>query len=130
MAIVLAGLLAAGLSYVVNGLLAGRAGFWWLIAAGPGLEELLKTGGALFFGASIAGVHLFFGLVEALCDLAGGRRGRITAGLASIAGHGFFGFLAAVVYGHSQSMALAVIIPWGLHFFWNGSVFLFHRRFS
>lgn len=130
MTFILAGLVAAGLSWLLNGLLVDKVGRWWIIAIGPGFEELFKTGSSLFFGAGILWGHLVFGAVEALRDMTGGQPGSIPAGLVSLAGHGLFGFLAGRAYEKTESVLLAVIIPLGVHLLWNGGVLLFRRRLT
>lgn len=130
MTFVLAGLVAAGLSWLLNGLLVDKVGRLWVIAIGPGFEELFKTGAALLLGANIFLSHLAFGAVEAMRDMAGRQPGSVPAGLASFTGHSLFGFLAALSYGKTESTLPAVAVPLAVHFLWNGGVVLLRSRLT
>lgn len=130
MTFMLAGLVAAGFSWLLNGLLVDKAGRWWVVVFGPGLEEFLKTGLALLIGANIFGAHVVFGIVEAVRDMTGRQPGRVIAGVASFAGHCLFGYLAAFGYGKTGSFLLAVVIPLTAHLLWNGGVVVLYSRLT
>lgn len=87
----IAGLLAAGLAWAGNKPIVkhwGDRGVIWIV---PVLEEVIKTGAALFTGSSVTFVHCVFGLVEALHDYSASRHLRLWSALASLASHSFFG---------------------------------------
>lgn len=130
MTFLLAGLMAAGFCWLLNGHLAGVFGRFWMVIPGPALEELLKTGISLLLGADILAGHLVFGAVEALRDLQGGKTGDILAAAASLAGHGFFGLLAATVYVKTGLLWVAVVLPLIAHFLWNAGMLLWRSRLT
>ncbi|MBE3580903.1 MAG: hypothetical protein IMW96_04605 [Thermoanaerobacteraceae bacterium] len=123
-AYLLAGLLAAALAWTGNRFLFSFLKFDGLLW-GPLLEEALKTGLALAWGAPVLLVHAAFGLVEAGWELTRARRG---AALAAVGGHTLFGVAAAGLWEGSGQAVLA----WGggflLHFLWNAALFWLHRR--
>ncbi|MTI83325.1 MAG: hypothetical protein FH756_05330 [Firmicutes bacterium] len=124
MTFILAGLTASGLSWILNGLLVDKVGRWWVVVFGPGMEELSKTGIALFLGTNIFLSHLTFGVVEAVRDITGGQPGSWLAGLVSFISHSVFGFMATLSYQKTGSFLFAVIIPLIFHFLWNGVVLM------
>ncbi|HBT47454.1 MAG TPA: hypothetical protein DEA73_06200 [Peptococcaceae bacterium] len=120
----LSGLLAAALAWAGNRFLFSLCKFDGLLW-GPLLEEALKTGLALAWGAPLLLVHAVFGLVEAVWELTRARGG---AALAAVAGHSLFGAAAAALWEGTGRAALA----WGggflLHFLWNAALWRLHRR--
>jgi hypothetical protein len=126
--LVAAGVLAAAVSWLVNGLFSRRiAGSIALVYVAPGVEEAAKTSFALFLGTSIPLAHFIFGLVEGLWEAARGGRGWV-AGLASLASHAAFGLAAGWIYRLTASVLLAVAGSCLLHMGWNGLILNLSRK--
>ena len=122
MSFVVVGLLISLVAWLINRYFVINLGLIGVIAVAPILEEILKTGGAVFLGANIFLVHAFFGAAEAVVDINAGTHNK-GAGIVSFLGHLFFGYLTTVVY-------LTWNIWWALttgivvHVFWNFSIIL------
>ncbi|WP_196768277.1 hypothetical protein [Neomoorella thermoacetica] len=107
---------------------------------GPVIEETLKTGLALAAGASLAGVHSTFGLIEGLWELPAGTppgapaapvRGYpgawIGPALAAWGGHSFFGLLVLLTYTRTGHPGTAWAMGLLAHLAWNRAVLALHR---
>ncbi|MGI9952551.1 hypothetical protein V3F56_09350 [Moorellaceae bacterium AZ2] len=123
-AYLLTGLVAAALAWAGNRFLLSFLKFDTLLW-GPLLEEALKTGLALAWGAPLLVVHFTFGLAEAAWELKRARRG---AALAAVGGHALFGVAAAGLWESSGQAVLAWGVGFILHFVWNAAVFRLHRK--
>ncbi|HHY99144.1 MAG TPA: hypothetical protein GX509_10445 [Firmicutes bacterium] len=89
------------------------------------LEEVVKTGAAILFGATIVWTHAVFGMIEGLFDIAGARA-RGSAGqsgcLAAVSGtigHFTFGLITAVVFSATSDLILSVAVSAAVHVIWN-----------
>ncbi|MDN5327361.1 MAG: hypothetical protein PWP41_2057 [Moorella sp. (in: firmicutes)] len=139
----LVGLSAALCAWLLNRLLLylGVQGVPALL--GPVIEETLKTGLALAAGASLAGVHSTFGLIEGLWELPG-RPARTPRGaqaarvrgypaawigpaLAAWGGHSFFGLLVLLTYTRTGHSGTAWAVGLLAHLAWNRAVLALHR---
>lgn len=103
---------------------------------GPVIEETLKTGLALTTGASLAGVHSTFGLIEGLWELFGANRAGLGHGgtgtwmgpaLAAWGGHSFFGLLVLLTYTRTGHAGMAWAMGLLAHLAWNRTVLALHR---
>jgi hypothetical protein len=113
-----AGLAAAALAYLINRFALGRLGGRAVWLAIPVMEEVLKSGAALFAGASIAATHLTFGAVEAVYEVSGRRPSPTAAGLA-LATHALLGLLTSALFLLSRSIGLAVASAVVAHTLYN-----------
>ncbi len=114
-----AGLLAAGVAWVMNRFVVkylGEAAIIWVI---PWLEEVIKTSMAIFSGASLILTHGFFGLVEAFHDYLASPRWGMLAGFFSIMSHWFYGWVTVVLYEQTSSWLVGLFCAGVLHVFWN-----------
>lgn len=125
--ILFAAISAAGLSLAAN-LALGRAGATGIAWLGPVLEESLKTGGALFFNASVPGTHVLFGFLEAAGDLAWGGRRRIPAALFGILAHTIFGLITYLFMGAGYPVYTALLASIAVHVAWNTAVLKIANR--
>ncbi|NPV26911.1 MAG: hypothetical protein HPY81_05515 [Firmicutes bacterium] len=114
----LAGLLAAGMAWVVNSWVANQGNPRLLIIL-PFVEELLKTYVAVLFGGSVWLSHFTFGSVEAVYDLAKHARENVSASVISFLGHAGFGFLTVLVYVVTGEWLVAVLSSAMVHTAWN-----------
>jgi hypothetical protein len=86
----------------------------------PVIEEISKTGLALFLGGNILFSHIIFGMVEALYDIIK-NRGMLsyTAGVTGFISHAAFGIITVYAwrffYGPLSGIVVAIII----HMLWN-----------
>jgi len=115
-----AGLLAAIISYYLNGKALMFIGDNAVTYGAPVIEEISKTGIALLFGGNILFSHIIFGMVEALYDVLK-NRGVLsyTAGAAGLISHAVFGLITVYAWrifdGPLMGIAAAVVI----HMLWN-----------
>lgn len=114
-------LAAAGLSWLINGIVV-RLGRFGVIYLAPAVEEVLKTGSALFFGAFVPASHILFGLVEAVWDIAGKGRKGVYAGLAGVVGHTAFGLITYFVLRLTNNVVPALAAAYFTHMGWNFAV--------
>lgn len=123
-----AGLFAAGAAWVINRFVVkslGESSIIWVI---PWLEEMLKTGIAVFSGASLLLTHGVFGLVEAFYDYAASPRWGIWAGLFSMLSHWFYGLVTVFVYKQTSSWLGGILCTGFLHVLWNYSMTVINKN--
>lgn len=115
----LAGLLAAGTAWITNRLVVkywGDLAVVWVI---PWLEEIIKTGIAIFSGASLILTHGVFGLLEAVHDYMASPRWGIIAGFSSIISHCFYGWVTAFINARISFWLGSALVAAFLHVCWN-----------
>lgn len=117
----LAAVSAAALVFPAN-LLLSKAGPAGIALAGPVLEEGIKTGSSLFFGAPVPAAHLLFGVLEAAGDLAWGGRNKLPAALCGVAAHTIFGLTTYLLAGSGFPVYTAVAGAVAVHVAWNTTV--------
>lgn len=83
----------------------------------PVVEEIAKTGAALFFNTDIFLSHVIFGGVELLLDTL--RGSGPWPGLVALALHSVLGFVVAWLYQVGASIFIAVFLAVLLHVLWN-----------
>lgn len=116
-----AALAAAVLSWLVNGFVL-RFGRFGIIYLAPAVEEVLKTGMALWLGALVPASHILFGLIEAVWDMAGRGRKGVYAGLAGVLGHTVFGLITFFVLRLTHNALPALAAAYLTHMGWNLAV--------
>jgi len=116
--------LAAALAWVANRFLLSFLKFNTVLW-GPLLEETLKTGLALAWGAPLTLVHITFGLVEGFFELKLKKAG---PALAAVAGHSLFGVVASLIWQNWGHAILAWAGGFILHLAWNLIILLLHRK--
>ena len=115
-----AGMTASLIGFLVSSALLKSMGNRALVFYIPAVEELLKTFGAVIFGASVVPVHLVFGMVEGFYDLYSSPSDRsFTAFVLSIASHTLLGSVAWLVIRVSGFAFAAVLASTVLHSLWN-----------
>lgn len=132
MRFVLAGALAAVLSWVGNRAALKIMGTKVIIISAPLLEELAKSGSAVLLGTSVILTHGIFGLVEALYDAWGSGTRGLTAGAVSFTGHLLFGYISQIVLDKYYFFFAAIMSGYLVHMLWNIAVmkFIVTRRRS
>lgn len=128
MGFVWAGMLAAGVAFIINRLGVGLIGLKAIIFFVPLIEELAKTLSAYYFSVSILLTHLVFGLIEAGYDFFTSPKKGLTAGLISIVGHSFFGWMTTLAYFYSNNILIGLVAGLSVHMIWNGVVMKFLVR--
>ncbi|HHT62480.1 MAG: hypothetical protein ACOX4H_08350 [Bacillota bacterium] len=113
------GILAAMGAWQVNKIVIRYWGDWGTVWITPVIEEMLKTGGAFFFGANLILTHGMFGTIEAFYDLKTARRKGPAAALASFLGHLAFGIAANAGLIFHKSLWAALIYGVMGHLAWN-----------
>ncbi|MDA8235810.1 MAG: hypothetical protein M0Z31_13620 [Clostridia bacterium] len=114
-----AGLLAAGMVWAINRFLLQTEKAVNIMFIIPGVEELAKTGLALFFNSSVLLTHGVFGTVEAIVDVFATRRKGIAAGLVSYLGHFLFGLLTILGQKELESIWAGLGLAYLAHASWN-----------
>lgn len=128
--LVLSGLVAAGLAWVINSKTVARFGTVAIFSLVPLTEEFLKTGLALVFNSPIFYSHLTFGLVEAVFDVLQPGKSQAPAGIMSIISHGFYGWLTQKLLTLTGNTWLAITLTIALHSLWNVGVVFVAKRSS
>jgi len=123
-----AGLLAAGLVWVVNRFILKANEKIKIMLVIPALEEGAKTGFAILFNAPVFLTHGVFGTVEAIFDVFTTRRKGIAAGVVSYLGHLIFGLLTYLGYKSLNSYWTGLIMAYLAHAFWNVLVMVEMRK--
>lgn len=118
----LAGIMAAIVAWFVNRFLVVKGGDRAVIWLVPPLEEILKTGLAVLWGASMPLAHGAFGLLEAVHDYLSSPRWGLWAGLCSIITHFLLGWVTLLSYRFYPSWILAILVSSFLHIIWNAVV--------
>jgi hypothetical protein len=112
----MAGLLAAVMVRWLLGLI-GRAGSMAMIVlVAPVVEEVAKTGLALFFGTDVFLTHMVFGGAELVTDSLNGRS--IWPGLVALVLHSMLGMATAWLLAYA-GVSVAVVLAVLLHGLWN-----------
>lgn len=118
MRFLVAGLLASLIAWAGNSRLVTRGSPRVVVLLVPLWEEILKTGLAIGLGAPIFGTHTVFGVVEAVSDFYASPQG-LSAGLAGLVGHMFFGYLTAATYLATDHLMWGLLGGMVAHIVWN-----------
>lgn len=119
MGAILAGLLAAGVSWVTNGQIAERLGPRGLLYLVPAVEELTKSLFAIALNSSLFLSHAVFGTVEAVYDTLMTRKTGVWAGLVSYLGHMLFGLITLGIYRLTGLVLFGLMGGYLVHLAWN-----------
>ncbi|NLX87655.1 MAG: hypothetical protein GXY97_11000 [Clostridiales bacterium] len=118
--VISAGLSASLMGFLISSALLKSMGNRVLVFYIPAVEELLKTLGAVIFGAPVVPAHFVFGMVEGLYDLYSSPPDRsFTAFVLSIVSHTLLGTAAWLAIRVSGSVFAAVLASTVLHSLWN-----------
>lgn len=117
---VLAGIVAALISYIFNKFVLKKIGNKGIIIAVPFIEESSKTAMAFILGTDIIAAHFVFGLIEGIYDIVNSSK-RIGkwAALASLMSHSVFGAAVYFTMRAGYSIYWGVFLAWLLHSGWN-----------
>lgn len=117
---VLAGIIAALISYIFNKLVLKKMGNIGIIIAVPFIEESSKTIMALILNGDIIVTHFVFGVIEGIYDIINSSKsiGKWAA-LASLISHGVFGAAIYLTTKMGYSVYLGIALAWLLHSGWN-----------
>lgn len=118
MRVLLAGSIAAMLSWFFNKLVLRTSVTTVIIFLVPLIEETSKSLLAVLFLSPIVITHLLFGMIEAVYDLINGKNGFL-AGMVSILGHSFFGYITYTTLLYSRSIIVAILGGYLIHMLWN-----------
>ncbi|HZK57292.1 MAG TPA: hypothetical protein VFD17_03185 [Clostridia bacterium] len=117
---VLAGIIAALLSYILNKLVLKKMGNIGIIIVVPLIEEINKTISATILDTNIIATHLVFGAIEGVYDIINSSEdvGKWAA-LVSIISHGVFGAATYLTTKMGYSVYWGIALAWLLHSGWN-----------
>lgn len=118
---VICGIVSALIAYVFNRLLIKRQKEKSIVFVIPLVEEGSKTLIAILIGGSIIGVHVVFGIIEAIYDLVHTKNKKAApiAAILSIFSHSIFGIISYYIYHWTGWLALGIIIATIIHSTWN-----------
>lgn len=116
-----AGCIAALTAYMLNRYLVNRFGADTIVYLTPIIEECLKTGLAVFFQTAIVPVHLVFGLIEGVYDLATSRMG-MAAGILSLIWHASFGLVTVFLSSMMGHVVYGLVAATFLHYLGNRGI--------
>jgi len=125
MGFLVAGILAAAVSWVGNRAALKLMGPKVIVAVGPFIEELAKNGAAILTGSPLVLTHGVFGLAEGIYDAWDAGFQGLKAGLASLLGHVFYGYLTALVFHKYRVFWPALLTGYTVHMLWNVTVMQF-----
>ncbi|AZR74568.1 hypothetical protein BBF96_14930 [Anoxybacter fermentans] len=117
----LAGLIAAVAAYLINRELVQRFGVEIIVYITPILEEILKTGLAVFFHTTILPVHIIFGIIEGIYDLKTSKLG-VSAGVLSLVWHTVFGLVTILLRSVMGNLVWGLIGAILLHYLGNSII--------
>lgn len=117
---ILAGVVAALISYMSNKLALKKIGNIGIIIAVPFIEEVSKTVLALILNTSLIVTHLIFGLIEGIYDIVNSSEDAgIWAALVSLISHSAFGAATFLTMRAGYSIYWGIFLAWLLHSGWN-----------
>lgn len=122
---IVAGLLAAAVSWAGNRAALKLIGTKVIIISAPLLEELAKSGISILLNTSLVLTHGVFGIVEGLYDAWGSGFRGIKAGIISFSGHFFYGYVTYLVLSKYDLFFAAVLAGYLVHTLWNIAVMKF-----
>lgn len=117
---ILAGSIAALISYILNKIVLKEMGDIAIIVTVPLIEESSKTAMALIFKTNITAVHFIFGFIEGVYDIVNSSKniGKWAA-LVSLISHTIFGLATYLVMKTGYPAYLGGLLAWILHSSWN-----------
>ncbi len=119
----LAALLAGLVGYLVNRWAVRTWGPRVILFGVPIIEELAKTGSAIFAGGAILPTHVGFGLIEAVYDWEEGRRSvHGAAAIIGLIGHAAFGWITEWITTLSGHLIYGLLTATAVHLLWNTAV--------
>lgn len=125
MKFIVAGVLAAALSWAGNRAALKIMGTKVIVIGAPLLEEVAKTGSSLLLSTSIVLTHGFFGFIEGVYDAWGSGFNGIKAGIVSFLGHLFYGYVTYLVFLKYHVFFAAILTGYVVHMLWNIAVMKF-----
>lgn len=117
---ILAGIIAALISYIFNKLVLKKIGNIGIIIVVPFIEESSKTIFAIILKTGIIAVHFVFGIIEGIYDIINSSKsiGKWAA-LVSLISHGVFGAATYFITKAGISVYWGIAFAWLLHSGWN-----------
>ena len=128
MRFLIAGILAAAVSWVGNRAMLRLLGTQVIVVMAPFIEETAKSGSAALVGSPLLLTHGIFGLIEGFYDAWNSGWQGMEAGIASLTGHLFFGYITYLVLTRHHIFWLAVLTGYTVHMLWNITVMKFMVR--
>ncbi len=125
MRFLIAGILAAAVSWMGNRAALKIMGTKVIVVLAPFIEELAKSSAAVLTGSSMILTHTMFGLIEGLYDAWDSGWPGVGAGLASLLGHVFYGVVTYLVWQRLGVFWAAVLAGYVVHMLWNIAVMKF-----
>ncbi len=122
---IIAGLLAAALSWAGNRAALKLIGTKVIVVSAPLLEELAKSGISVLLNTSLVLTHGVFGIVEGLYDAWGSGFQGIKAGIISFLGHLLYGYVTYLVLLKYNLFFASVLAGYLVHMLWNIAVMKF-----
>lgn len=122
-----AGLVAAGVAFIINKRLSKGFSTTRIVVITPFVEETMKTVASIMFGANVLVTHMTFGIAEAARDIASGGPGAYAA-LISVLVHTLCGYIHWWVEKLKFSDFVGFVFAVAFHLGWNGLVVYNSKR--
>lgn len=118
---VIGGILAALIAYSFNRLVFKLEGKKSIVFLVPFIEEVSKSIMAYFIRANLIGVHIIFGIIEAIYDFihTNSERAAPIAAIISIISHSIFGLMTYYLYLWTGCLLLSIVVIAVIHSLWN-----------
>ena len=117
---IIAGILAALISYICNKIVLKKQGNIGIIVIVPFIEEFTKTMSSVMISTSILGTHFVFGVIEGIYDIiTSSKKIGKWAALASIISHTIFGLATHLTIQSGYSIYWGIFLSWLIHSTWN-----------
>ncbi|NLZ93134.1 MAG: hypothetical protein GX922_03830 [Firmicutes bacterium] len=114
----LAGLVAAGIAYLLNQFTYRLWQKYTIIGAVPLIEEVAKTMTAYFFGADYFYTHFIFGVIEGSLDALADHGGWLPA-LSAVFAHSLLGWVTERVINETNMLGAGILAAIIVHIVWN-----------
>lgn len=124
---IIAGLMAAAVSFLANRFTYRVWSEAALLGPIPLAEEVAKTMIAYFFSTSIFYTHLIFGITEALLDWHGQRRG-VPAAVSALIAHSLFGLITVAATRMSGITGMGIAAAFFAHAVWNAAMLFYTAK--
>lgn len=122
MGFILAGVVAAAVSFFLNRIALYLVGERAVVCVIPVIEEVVKASMSLLFSTSFLTTYFVFGTIEGLYDFFDNQERGFKIVFVSILGHTIFGYVFLNISRGTRSMLMGIGAATFLHMIWNALV--------
>lgn len=113
-----AGIIAAGIAYLVNHFSYKLWHKYVIVGAVPLVEEVAKTMSAYFFSADYLYTHFMFGVIEGLLD-GFSANGDWLPAVSAVFAHSILGWITVNVIRETKMVGAGILAAIAVHIAWN-----------